>query len=93
MVCKGLRTCRDGRTRCAAETVAASSIRVLLNGVGCVGLSLCVDNCNRHACSATHNDNFLCANTLRPVADCEALNPNKSCFELQLDFGKNGFVR
>ncbi|KAG0587012.1 hypothetical protein KC19_2G134300 [Ceratodon purpureus] len=57
------------------------------------GLSLCVDNCARHACSATHNDNFLCANTLRSVADCDALNPNKTCLQLQLNFGKNGFVR
>nr|XP_024386592.1 L-type lectin-domain containing receptor kinase IX.1-like isoform X2 [Physcomitrium patens] len=57
------------------------------------GLSLCVDNCARHACSASHNDNFLCANTFRSVADCEALNPNKTCLQLQLNFGKNGFVR
>ncbi|KAG0569963.1 hypothetical protein KC19_6G128600 [Ceratodon purpureus] len=57
------------------------------------GLSLCVDNCARHACSATHNDNFLCANTLRGVQDCETLNPNKTCSQLFLNFGKNGFVR
>lgn len=57
------------------------------------GLSLCVDNCARHACSATHTDNFLCANTLNPVQDCDAFNPNKTCKQIQLSFGKNGFVR
>nr|PNR62805.1 hypothetical protein PHYPA_001229 [Physcomitrium patens] len=57
------------------------------------GLTLCIDNCARHACSAVHTDNFVCANTLRNVSDCQSLDTGKPCLQLKLSFDMKGFVR